>query len=217
MPTTNLRRALRFGALTAGAAGLLLAGQAPASATTVTPAGDYFAAGLTGSATFTAGSVVVTCSVSSSQPTSPLGTNTRNQIPSTSGGSVASDLNAPTYSSCTTNIPLVSATVTTSGVWNVSMTAGSPSTGTLTLPTGGVVVKTSGLASCTVTAAPGGPATITGNWANGAPSTLAFSGGSVPVHVTGGFGCPTSATTSSFSATYNITDVSNPGTPVTVS
>ncbi|MEC4016225.1 hypothetical protein [Streptomyces sp. H27-D2] len=39
----------------------------------------------------------------------------------------------------------------------------------------------------------------------------------MPVKVVGGFGCPTSATTSIFNATYNVTDVTAPGTQITVS
>ncbi|MFF4425685.1 hypothetical protein ACFY04_33765 [Streptomyces sp. NPDC001549] len=107
-------------------------------------------------------------------------------------------------------------TVTTSGAWSVSMQNGAPITATMGLPVGGLVVQTSGLASCTVTAAPTAPANVGGTWANGAPSTLTFTNVSVPVTVTGGFGCPTSATTSTFNAVYKVTDTTDPAQQITV-
>ena len=131
-------------------------------------------------------------------------------------GPVVSAVNAPTYSACSTSLPGVEAAVTTSGEWTVSMQNGSPSTAGLTMPSGGFVLKTSGLAECTVTAAPDGPATATGEWANGSPSTLAFSAAAVPVKVEGGFGCPTSTTSSEFGATYEVTDTSDAGADVSV-
>ncbi|GGO87667.1 hypothetical protein [Wenjunlia tyrosinilytica] len=222
---------LRAGAAALGAVCLLVAGTLTAQAhaqpapaadsTTVTPAGDYFTAKLTGTASFKSGSVTAKCTVSSSVPTSPPGTDDQNRIPAAPGnhndaGPVSSPINAPTFSSCSTGIPGVSATITTSGSWAVSMQNGSPSTGTMTIPTGGVVVKTSGLANCTITAAPTGSAQVDGAWTNGAPSTLAFANASVPISVTGGFGCPTSATSSTFTATYQVTDVTAPGSSVTV-
>ncbi|MCF6521815.1 hypothetical protein HOY81_01680 [Streptomyces sp. JJ36] len=205
----------------AGAGAAAAAPAASAGSTTVGPAGHYFAAELTGNATFTAGPVTVTCTVSGSLPTSPTGTDGHNQVPEAPGntnpaGPVDSAINAPGYSSCSTSMPGVWATVTTSGTWGVSVQHGSPATATLTVPSGGVVVKTSGLASCTVTAAPDGPAAVGGTWTNGSPSELAFSGASVPVDVVGGFGCPTSADTSDFSATYEITDVTDPASDITV-
>lgn len=219
------RTAFRLGAAVVGAAALAVAGQAPAFAadpTTVTPAGAYFEAANTSAATFTAGSVTVTCTVSKTSPTSPAGTDDRNQIPAEPGntnpdGSVTAPVNAPTFSSCSVNVPLVSVTVTTSGDWTVTMQSGAPATATLNIPTGGVVVQTSGLASCTITAAPSGPATASGAWTNGDPSALDFSDAPVPVSVTGGFGCPTSTTESLFSADYAVSNVSDPGTPITVS
>ncbi|MEV5598365.1 hypothetical protein [Streptomyces sp. NPDC052496] len=182
----------------------------PAS-TTVTPAGHAYAADLSGKATFKAGSVTVTCTVSHAAgqvPDAPDNTN--------AAGPVSSTLSAPTYSSCTTSMPGVSATIETSGTWGVAMQNGAPTTAGLTIPTGGFVLKTSGLASCTVTAAPQSAATVDGAWTNGAPSTLTFTNASVPVHVVGGFGCPTSATTSLFNATYKVTDSTDPASQITV-
>ena len=223
------RTPVALGTGLATAAALALAGAGTAAAepaavagpTTVTPAGHYFQANLAGTATFKAGSVTVTCTVSTSAPTSPLGTNANNRIPDAPGntnaaGPVSGPINPPTYSSCRTSMPGVSAAITTTGTWGVSVQYGTPSTANLTIPKGGFVLKTSGLASCTVTAAPNGDATVAGSWTNGAPSRLFFSGVSVPVTVVGGFGCPTSSTSSTFSVAYNITDVTDPASQITV-
>jgi hypothetical protein len=223
LPDARSLRVVISGATAAAA--LMVAGTASASAqnaapapgsaaegsTTVTPAGDDFAAKLKGDATFTAGSVTVTCTVSETSGTIPADPGNHND-----DGPVESAVNAPTYSACSTSLPGVEAAVTTSGEWTVSLQNGSPSTAGLTMPSGGFVLKTSGLAECTVTAAPDGPATVTGEWANGSPSTLAFSGAVVPVKVEGGFGCPTSTTGSEFGATYEITDTSDAGADVSV-
>ncbi|SCK18733.1 hypothetical protein [Streptomyces sp. WMMB 322] len=185
--------------------------RASAGSTTVTPAGDEYTAGLSGDASFTAGSVTVTCTVSEASGTIPAAPGNHNDA-----GPVESAVSAPTYDSCTASLPGVEASVTTSGDWTVSMQHGDPSTAGLTMPAGGFVLKTSGLAECTVTAAPDGAATATGEWANGSPSTLTFDAAEVPVKVEGGFGCPTSATTSEFSAVYEITDTTDPGADVAV-
>ncbi|WP_314175320.1 hypothetical protein [Streptomyces winkii] len=206
------------------AAALLLAGpasaagpagasaqQSAAGSTTVTPAGHEYAAKLSGDATFTAGSVTVTCTVSEASGGIPAAPDNHDDA-----GPVESAVSAPTYDSCTTSLPGVEASVTTSGDWTVSMQHGDPSTAGLTMPPGGFVLKTSGLAECTVTAAPDGAATATGDWANGSPSTLTFEAAEVPVKVEGGFGCPTSATTSEFGAVYEITDTTDAGADVAV-
>lgn len=184
---------------------------AAAESTTVTPAGDEYTAKLAGEATFTAGSVTVTCTVSEASGRIPAAPDNHNDA-----GPVVSGTNAPTYDSCSTSLPGVEAAVTTSGDWTVSMQNGAPSTAGLTMPTGGFVLKTSGLAECTVTAAPEAAATATGEWANGSPATLTFDAAAVPVKVEGGFGCPTSSTSSEFSATYEITDTTNPDADVAV-
>ncbi|HET6633517.1 MAG TPA: hypothetical protein VFH77_00670 [Streptomyces sp.] len=207
------------GAGLAAVAALSLAGAATATAqpaldaasTTVTPAGDAFTATLDGSATFTVGSVTVTCDASTTSGQVPAAPGNHNDA-----GPVSSAVAAPSYDDCTTSMWGVSATVTTSGDWAIAVQNGAPDTGTLTIPAGGVVVQTSGLANCTATAAPDGPATVTGTWTNGAPSTLAFDGASVPVDVVGGFGCPTSEDTSQFGATYQVADTTNPAAQITV-
>ncbi|MDJ0379851.1 hypothetical protein [Streptomyces sp. G-G2] len=198
--------ALALGAVPATASPSVLAGS-----TTVTPAGHAFKATLSGKATLKAGSVTVTCSVSVSTGAVPAAPGNYN-----AAGPVASPISPPTYSSCTSSIPGVTPTVTTSGAWKVSMQNGSPITATMTVPTGGLVVHTTGLAVCTVTAAPSGPAAVAGTWTNGAPPSLAFSAASVPVTVTGGFGCPTSATSSAFTAVYLVSDTTNPAQQITV-
>ncbi|MEU2396031.1 hypothetical protein [Streptomyces sp. NPDC007369] len=182
-----------------------------AGSTTVTPAGHSFTATLSGKATFKAGAVTVTCTVSVATGTVPAAPGNQNP-----DGPVSSPITPPTYSSCTASLPGVTPTVTTSGSWSVSMQHGSPATATMTVPAGGLVLQTSGLANCTVTAAPSGPANVSGTWANGAPPSLTFTGATVPVTVTGGFGCPTSATTSTFNAVYKVTDTTDPAQQITV-
>lgn len=218
LPGRAVRAVVAVAALTAAAllpanpAGAQPAeGPAAAGSTTVTPAGHEYAAQLAGEATFTAGSVTVTCTVSEAAGAVPEEPGNHNDA-----GPVESAVGAPTYDSCTTSLPGVEASVTTSGEWAVSMQHGEPSTAGLTMPAGGFVLKTSGLAECTVTAAPDEPATATGEWANGSPSTLTFDATEVPVQVEGGFGCPTSATSSQFSAVYEISDTTDPGADVTV-
>ncbi|MGW1763975.1 hypothetical protein ACWCQL_07795 [Streptomyces sp. NPDC002073] len=193
-------------ALTTAAAPLPAAGS-----TTVTPAGHAFKATLTGKATLKAGSVTVSCSVSVATGAVPAAPGNHN-----AAGPVSSPISAPTYSSCTSSMPGVTPTVTTSGAWAVSMQDGAPATATMTVPLGGLVVKTTGLATCTVTAAPTAPSSAAGSWANGAPPRLTFTNATVPVKVTGGFGCPTSATTSTFNAVYLVTDTTDPAQQITV-
>ncbi|WP_234326928.1 hypothetical protein [Streptomyces sp. NRRL S-337] len=217
---TSRRRALVVaGAGIAAAVGLAAGVTGPAmaqpagtaAATTVTPAGHAFTATLSGKATFTAGSVTVTCTTSTSSGQVPAAPGNHNDA-----GPVSSSTTPATYGSCTTSMPGVSATVTTTGAWGVAMQNGTPVTAGLTIPSGGFVLRTSGLASCTVTAAPTTAATVNGTWTNGAPSTLAFSNASVPVKVVGGFGCPTSATSSTFNATYQVRDTTDPASQITV-
>ncbi|KJY17133.1 MULTISPECIES: hypothetical protein [Streptomyces] len=213
---SRTRTALALGTAAAGAIALasVTASAAPApvaGSTTVTPAGHDFKAVLSGKATLKAGSVTVTCTVSVSTGTVPAAPGNNNPA-----GPVSSPISPPTYSSCTSSMPGVTPTVTTSGAWAVSMQDGAPITATMTVPTGGLVLKTTGLASCTVTAAPTGPASVPGTWANGSPSTLTFTNASVPVKVTGGFGCPTSATASVFNAVYKVSDVTDPAQDITV-
>ncbi|WP_420078802.1 hypothetical protein ACN6AT_06080 [Streptomyces sp. JL4002] len=213
---SRTRTALALGTAVAGAITLasVTASAAPlpvAGSTTVTPAGHTFKAVLSGKATLKAGSVTVTCSVSVATGSVPAAPGNSNPA-----GPVSSPISAPTYSSCTASLPGVTPTVTTSGAWSVSMQNGSPVTATMTVPPGGLVLKTTGLASCTVTTAPTAAANVGGSWTNGAPSSLTFTNATVPVKVTGGFGCPTSATTSTFNAVYKVSDETDPAQNITV-
>lgn len=207
-------------ALPVGAAATAHAGAAQAGSTTVSPAGHAFAAQLTGKGTFTAGSTTMTCTVSASVPT----TGANNTVPAApanhhAAGPVSATINPPTFSGCTTNISGVSVTVTsnsTNGPWSLSAQHGTPVAAGLTMPKGGVVLRTSGFASCTITASPTGPTAVNGTWTNGAPSTLAISQAPVPATVTGGFLCPTGNQSATFTATYQITDRTDPARQITV-
>ena len=197
----------------------------PLPPTTVAPPGDYFQAVQVGSSTFSAGGSSVTCNTSVSAPTAPLGTDNRNQVPLANvnpSGPITGPINPPSFTSnggsCPTSIPLTRATVTTSGNWQLSAQGGPSPTATLVIPAGGIRIQTSGLASCTVTNT--ATTSVTGSYTNGSgggAGTLTFSGATVSnLRITGGFGCPTSATSGTFTGTYSITDVSNPGASITI-
>ncbi|MFV2197803.1 hypothetical protein [Nocardiopsis sp. LOL_012] len=197
------------------AVGLALATAVPAHAagsTTVTPAGDEFSAALDGTATFTAGSITVTCDTSDAGgfvPSAPANAN--------ASGPVTGTISAPTFTDCDTNVPLVSAVVTTPDEdWDIVMQHGSPSTGTLVIPTAGVVVQTSGLASCTATVHPDGAAGVEGTWTNGGTESVLAFDTTVDVELEGGFGCP-SGDSADFTATYDVANVTTPASPITVS
>ncbi|MGW4854451.1 hypothetical protein ACWEPZ_24815 [Streptomyces sp. NPDC004288] len=207
------------GLATAGALALG-AGGTRAAPTTVLPAGHAFAAKLTGKATFVAGSTTMTCTVSASVPTGGAD----NAVPAAPGnhndaGPVSVPVNPPGFSGCTTSVFGVSVTITsnaTNGPWRLTLQNGTPATGGFTIPKGGVVLKTGGLASCTITASPAGPTTVDGGWTNGTPSALAIANAPVPATVTGGFLCPTGNQSATFSATYQLTDTTEPTRQITV-
>jgi hypothetical protein len=199
--------------------------RAAASSTTVTPAGDSFQASLVSgvAATFTVGSVTVSCSESSAAGAVAAAPANHNDA-----GPVSSALDPPTFSNgssaCSTNVVFTTASTTTNstnGPWGVSIQydpAGS--TATLTIPQGGVVTQTSGLASCTVTVAPDAATSVTGPWVPGTSTSLPVidlsAGVSVPITVTGGSFCPTSATTATFSAQYAVADTTDSTQQITV-
>ncbi|MEU1075749.1 MULTISPECIES: hypothetical protein [unclassified Streptomyces] len=212
-------------ALLAAAAALALgattaAGAAAPGPTTVNPAGHSFTAKLSGKAVFTAGTTTMTCTVSVSAPTGPA----TNKVPAAPGnhnaaGPVSATISPPTFSGCTTSIFGVGVTVTsnaTNGAWSISAQNGSPVAAGLTMPKAGVVIRTSGLASCTLTASPSGPSSVNGTWTNGAPSRLAIANAPVAATGTGGFLCPTGDQTATFSATYDVTDTTDPAQQITV-
>ncbi|MEV4434599.1 hypothetical protein [Streptomyces sp. NPDC049555] len=216
--------------MTAGAAlaaaALTLAGSGPAGATaadeagptTVRPAGHAFAATLNGEVTLRAGSLTVTCTTSTSAPTAGNDTNHVPAAPdnTNAAGPVVSKANAPTFSDCSSSLPGVDITITTTGTWDIAMQHGSPDTASLTAPAAGMVLKSSGLANCTVTASPDAPAVIPATYTNGAPSQITVTDAAVPVRIEGGFGCPTTATTAVFNAKYDVTDVTDPSSQITV-
>lgn len=218
-------RTRRFRALlglvtVATAAGLAWTQPASAavSSTTATPAGDSFQANVvSGTGSFTVGSVTVNCNQSTTSGSIPAAPGNHNDA-----GPVSGPVTPPTFTNnggaCPTGIALTSATITTSGSWSVALQfdpAGS--TATMTIPQAGAVAKISGLASCTITIAPNGPATVTGAWVDGPPAELDFSAGpTVPIKVTGGFGCPTSSTTATFKAVYQVSDTTNPSAVIAV-
>ncbi|MGH9187109.1 MAG: hypothetical protein ACRD0U_15020 [Acidimicrobiales bacterium] len=202
---------------------LALPAHAAPPSTTVSPEGDYVSASLPpgGAITVTIEGVSGSCTSSSSNPKLPLGSNTKNQIPTAGNpsvsGQVKAKINKPSISNCETGIPGTTVTVATSGKWQISLQfRASGSTGTIKVPQAGVVVTTSGLANCTGTVAPNGRANLKGAWTNGSPSTLAITNAVVPIVVTGGGLCPVNATTATVTVTYQVTDVSNPGSNVTV-
>ncbi|MFI5778868.1 hypothetical protein [Nocardia sp. NPDC051570] len=184
---------------------------APAGSTSVSPAGASVTAASQGAQVLKAGSVTVTCQSLSAQGSVPAAPG--NQNPS---GPISVQISAPTFSNCTTDLAGVDATVTTSGTWAVTVQNGSPIIGNLTVPQGGMVIQTSGLASCTTVVAPDGPATLAGTFTNGNPSTVTATNASAPVKTTGGFGCPTDATTGTLTGTSALNNVTDPTQPITV-
>jgi hypothetical protein len=73
--------------------------------------------------------------------------------------------------------------------------------------------------TCTATSAPNGAASVTGTWTNHIPPPalpiLKLTSASVPVKTTGGFPCP-SATSGTISATYAVSDTTDPTQFITV-
>ncbi|MFE6780505.1 hypothetical protein [Streptomyces sp. NPDC057702] len=189
--------------------------QAAAGSTTVTPAGHYFGAKQSGDIVIKAGDMTVTCKVSTSQP---AGSGSANQIPAApnntnASGPVAGTITAPTFESCTTNVPGVNVSIATSGTWGISIQHGTTIAANLTVPNGGLVMSLTGAITCTGTS---GAANVPGTWANGAPAKLTYPQSSVPVAITGGAGCPTDVTSASLSAAYDVSDVTDPTAALTV-
>jgi hypothetical protein len=231
MSRTRFLRAAPLGAAAALVAGVglvaLSAGPAmAATGTTVTPAGDAYSASLVAGtgASFLVGSTTVTCNQSAATGAVPAAPDN-----TSASGPVVSSLSAPTFANnggnCPTNVLFTTATTvtnTTNGPWTIGLQfdpAGS--IGTMNIPQAGVVTTISGLASCTVTVAPDGPASISGPLVAGTADTLPqldFSAGvALPIKVTGSLGCPTGATSATFSARYQIADTTDPTQQITLS
>ncbi|MER5561250.1 hypothetical protein ABT071_21875 [Streptomyces sp. NPDC002506] len=187
--------------------------------TTVGPAGHTFTASAQGDVVFDAGPVTVTCARSTTVPS----TGRLNKVPaqpgnSSAAGPVVLNISPPTFESCTTNAPGLKAAITTNaehGAWQIALRDGAPAR--LLIPAQGFVLKTSGLLSCNVTAAPTGPAGAEAAWSNGTPSSLGFTGASIPVKIEGGFFCPTSIDTATITARYQVADTTDPASSITVS
>ena len=185
-------------------------GTHPAFADSVSPRGDAFTATST-SVTFIVDPVIVTCTRSS----------TSGRVPA---AGVCGPITAPTFSGCTTNLN-TSGTVVATGAWTlcVANTGGHP-TGTLTVPRRGVSASVTIFGStCTATAAPDRPENVTGRFLNGRsamptanpPSTVVFTGVSVPISPGGSAGCPMN-TTATFTATYTVKDTTHSSAAITV-
>lgn len=168
----------------------------------VEPAGDNIAGDLAGvNAIFTAGAISVSCANSHTSGTIPTANNP--------AAVVTGVLAPPTFTSCTSNIGLAATTTTnnTNGNWELDISCGGQAS--LHVPRAGAVTR---LLTCTITVAPTAAVDIPATWTNGAPGTLTVSA-TLPISRSG-FGCP-NVNTATFTATYNITDTSNPTVNVT--
>jgi hypothetical protein len=190
------------------------------ASTTVTMAGDAFQGtlGKGKTASLSAGDTKVSCSSSSNTGKVPEAPNNTN-----AAGPVSLEISPPTIADCPTGTDLVTANVATNsdnGTWSVDLQYDQAETkGTLTIPQAGVVITVSGVANCKATVAPEGPVTLAASWTPGTADTapqLSFSSDAVPMKVTGDSLCPTSETSGSFSATYDITDTTSPTSQIAV-
>lgn len=211
------------------AAGLVALPSGPAfaaAATTVSPAGHAYIASLVPGTTanFVVGTTTVRCNTSANEGAVPA-----EPANSSSDGPVTSPLTTPpTFNNnggaCPTSTAFTTArtvTNTTNGAWTIALQYDeSGPTGTLTIPQGGVVTTIAGLASCTVTVAPDGPVSFTGRWIPGTATSapvLDFSAGfALPITVVGGFTCPKSATTATFTAQYAVNNTTDPAQQISV-
>lgn len=182
------------------------------SSTTGLPAGDNFTANLAPGTTakFTVGVLSVNCNTSSTSGAVPAAPANHN-----SAGPVSGPITPPTFKNGTsTSCPatLGNATSTASGAWAISLQfSASGSTGTLTIPQNGVTTTTT-IGGCVIKVQPNGPGAVVGSFVSGSGTTkarLTITNQPVQVKVTGGFGCPTGATSATFSATYDITDTTS--------
>lgn len=190
------------------------------SSTTGLPAGDNFRADLASGSTakFAVGALSVNCNVSSTTGAVPAAPANHNNA-----GPVSGPITPPIFRNGTgTTCPatLGNATTTASGSWSISLQFNAAgSTGTLTIPQNGVTTTTS-IGGCTIKVQPNGAGTVVGSFVSGSGTTkarLTITNQPVSVKVTGGFGCPTSSTSATFSATYDITDTTSaPPTQIVV-
>lgn len=193
-------------------AGAVLLGAAPAFAQScpvgtgvdIEPAGDGIAGTLQAGtqAVFQAGAITSRCNTS----------RTTGVIPTTGnpGDPVEGVLTPPTFTGCSSSIgfPPTTTTNSTNGNWSLSATCGGQAR--LHIPRGGAVTR---VATCTITVAPNAAIDVPATWTNGSPSTLTISA-DLPI-ARSGFGCP-NVSTARFTATYEITDTTDPAEDVTV-
>jgi hypothetical protein len=226
----DMRRVMMAALAAAGGLAILLISVAPAWAasppTTVSPEGDYIKLGLpAGAKIHESVSGSDTACTTSSKPTSPLGANARNQIPTadnpTTAGPVLISLNRLAMTACTTDAPGVdNVTVQNFGGWKLALQhKASGDTATIRIPKGGSVISAYIAAydsTCTATVAPDGPVAVVGKWTDGTPSRVTITSAAVPA-VTGGDPlCPKGPVTGYITVTFNATNISHPGTPISV-
>ena len=209
---SNRLKSLRASVACAACAGLLLVSAGSASAATFAPAGDSFQAS-SGQFTFViGGNRYVTCSSSNftgmvANPASPL-------------ASISAPAIGPPPCSSSPTAGYWTAEVATAGAWKLQ--AVSPTRVNLVVPSASNNVirfyaPTYGYVCSAVLS--GGSMGAANDWSN-TNSTLTLSAASGPsVWITGGFPCPLSlgqTYSTTVSATYAVSNTSNPGTPVTV-
>ncbi len=213
-------------ALAAMAGPVAEASAAPLS-TSMAPAGDYVRLALPATRPFHIDindGIAPDCSLSTSKPTKPLGTNANNQIPTVNNpnpsGSVTLTPNLLTFANCDAHGAVPTVTVTAQGQWKIAVqyVEGKPAAVHLRIPEGGLVVQST-QPVCTGTIAPDAAVTLIGTWVNGTtgPSKIKMQNKHVPVRITGEVWCLPADYTATIDFVYNVFDASNPGTAVTVS
>jgi len=210
-----------------GGLAMMLISVAPALAalppTTVTPKGDYL------SLTLPAGEKVhervsgtdTACSAAS-KPALPLGTNAKNQIPTTGNpaqGPVVIPLKKLDIGKCT-NSAGVLVDVDNTGGWKLLLRhKDTGDVASLEIPKDGSIISLfipGANVFCIATAAPDGPVVVRGKWHNGNPSTFTLTDVAIPAQASGDFPCPQGSVTASLTATFNVTNASHPGSNITV-
>jgi hypothetical protein len=186
--------------------------------THVTPAGDYIRADLAPGTTIDLD--VADCWTAVSTPHAPLGSNMRNQIPTTGNPSTAGAVHIPLRHPsivCPDTGNQWQADTYDGWTLTLQQTASGP-TAKLRIPQGGMQLSgADGVWVCNKEVAPNGPVVLPGTWTNGKPSTFKVTNAAVPA-LNGGGGdvCGTGIVTLHFSFTWQISDVSNSSASVAV-
>jgi hypothetical protein len=194
--------------------------------TTVGPERDYFRLGLpAGQKVHEKVSGTDTACTASSKPTLPLGTNDKNQIPTdgnpSTAGHVIVPINRLAMTDCVNSMPGVLVDVDNFGGWKLLLQhKASGDVASIRIPKKGsiisLVIQGSPNVFCLATVAPNGPVTVAGEWTNGSPAKFKVTDAQVPAEVQGDFPCPQGSVTGSISVTFNVINVSHPGTPIAV-